>query len=41
LAAEAHPAAACPAVRLVAGDGRALALPAGCVDLAFFTWSLC
>lgn len=28
-------------VRLLAGDGRALALPAGQFDLAFFTWSLC
>jgi ubiquinone/menaquinone biosynthesis C-methylase UbiE len=28
-------------VRLVAGDGRALALPSAHFDLAFFTWSLC
>jgi 16S rRNA A1518/A1519 N6-dimethyltransferase RsmA/KsgA/DIM1 with predicted DNA glycosylase/AP lyase activity len=28
-------------VRLLAGDGRALALPAAYFDLAFFTWSLC
>jgi ubiquinone/menaquinone biosynthesis C-methylase UbiE len=28
-------------VHLAAGDGRALALPAGCCDLAFFAWSLC
>lgn len=28
-------------VRLAAGDGRALALPAACCDLAFFSWSLC
>jgi ubiquinone/menaquinone biosynthesis C-methylase UbiE len=30
----------CP-VRLVVADGRALSLPAGCFDLALFTWSLC
>jgi 16S rRNA A1518/A1519 N6-dimethyltransferase RsmA/KsgA/DIM1 with predicted DNA glycosylase/AP lyase activity len=28
-------------VRLLASDGRALALPAAHFDLAFFTWSLC
>jgi ubiquinone/menaquinone biosynthesis C-methylase UbiE len=28
-------------VRLLAGDGRALALPAGRFDLALFSWSLC
>lgn len=32
---------ACPAVRLVVADGRALSLPARCFDLALFTWSLC
>ncbi len=29
------------AVRLAAGDGRALALPAACCEVAFFAWSLC
>ncbi len=28
-------------VRLLLADGRALSLPAGCFDLALFTWSLC
>lgn len=28
-------------VRLMAGDGRALALAAGHFDLAFLSWSLC
>ena len=29
------------AVRLAVADGRALALPPGSCDLAFFSWSLC
>jgi ubiquinone/menaquinone biosynthesis C-methylase UbiE len=28
-------------MRLAAGDGRALALPAACCEVAFFAWSLC
>ncbi|MCC7361354.1 MAG: class I SAM-dependent methyltransferase [Anaerolineales bacterium] len=40
-AARAQPHMNAPAVRLLAGDGRALSLPAAAVDVACFTWSLC
>ena len=40
-AARALPHMDAPAVRLLAGDGRTLALPAAALDVAFFTWSLC
>ena len=41
LAAEDGVADPVRSVRLAAGDGRTLALPAACCDLAFFAWSLC
>jgi hypothetical protein len=41
LARSEAPANSAAPVRLAVGDGCALALPAGCSDLAFFAWSLC
>jgi SAM-dependent methyltransferase len=41
VAAHDQPYMHAPGVRLLAGDGRQLALPTAAVDTAFFTWSLC